>query len=59
VEEDFYKFDDIACMLRFAHTCGFQPSSASFYVTNYANGKDWVDARHAHFRCEAGVRLLS
>jgi copper chaperone NosL len=46
---NIYKFDDIACMLRFAYARGFQPSSASFYVTNYANGKDWVHARHAHF----------
>jgi copper chaperone NosL len=46
---NIYKFDDIACMLRFAHARGFQPSQATFYVTDYANGKDWVDARHAHF----------
>ena len=46
---NIYKFDDIACMLRFAHARGFQPSKANFYVTDYATGKDWVDARHAHF----------
>jgi len=46
---NIYKFDDIACMLRFAHARGFQPSEASFYVTDYATGMDWVDARHAHF----------
>jgi copper chaperone NosL len=46
---NIYKFDDIACMLRFAHARGFPPSQASFYITNYVTGKDWVDARHAHF----------
>ena len=44
-----YKFDDIACMLRFAHARGIEPPKASFYVTDYATGKDWVDARHVHF----------
>lgn len=46
---NIYKFDDIVCMLRFAHAHGFEPSKASFYVTDYATGKDWLDARHAHF----------
>jgi copper chaperone NosL len=46
---NIYKFDDIVCMLRFAHARGFKPSKATFYVTDYATGKDWVDARQAHF----------
>lgn len=44
-----YKFDDIACMLRFAHAHDIQTSVARFYVTDYASGKDWIDARQSYF----------
>lgn len=44
-----YKFDDLACMLRFAHAHREQPQAAKFYVMDYATGKDWLDARHAYF----------
>ena len=46
---EVYKFDDIACMLRFAHSRGLERSSAKFYVTDYANGSDWIDASAAYF----------
>jgi copper chaperone NosL len=48
-----YKFDDIACMLRFAHTHGMEPRTVDFYVTDYKTGKDWMDARQSYF---AGLR---
>lgn len=48
-EGNIYKFDDIACMLRFAHSHGLQISNTTFYVTDYANSKDWLDARNAYF----------
>jgi copper chaperone NosL len=44
-----YKFDDIACMMRFARAHGANSSSARFYVTDYASGRDWMDARQASF----------
>lgn len=46
---EVYKFDDIACMLRFAHSRGIQPGEAKFYVTDYSSGSDWIDATQAHF----------
>jgi copper chaperone NosL len=49
-----YKFDDIACMLRFAHSRGIERSGAKFYVTDYTSGSDWIDASAAYF-----VRLRS
>lgn len=51
---NLYKFDDIACMMRFAHSRGIQRSATRFYVTDYANGKDFIDASSAYF-----VRLKS
>ena len=42
-----YKFDDIACMLRFAHSRGIQPSDAKFFVTDFGSGADWLDATHS------------
>jgi copper chaperone NosL len=51
---NLYKFDDIACMLRFAHSLGAQRSAIRFYVTDYANGEDFIDASSAYF-----VRLKS
>jgi copper chaperone NosL len=51
---EIYKFDDIACMLRFAHSRRMDKSSSRFYVTNYATGDGWIDATAAHF-----VRLQS
>lgn len=44
-----YKFDDIACMLRFARGHALPSSSVNFYVTDYKTGKDWIDARHSYF----------
>ena len=44
-----YKSDDIACMMRFARAHGKNSSSARFYVTDYATGRDWMDARQASF----------
>ncbi len=44
-----YKFDDIACMLRFARAHAIREAAASFYVTDYKTGKDWIDARHSYF----------
>lgn len=44
-----YKFDDIACMLRFTHAHAIRVPTASFYVTDYKTGNDWIDARHAYF----------
>lgn len=49
-----YKFDDIACMMRFARARGKNSSSVRFYVTDYATGRDWIDARQASF-----ARLLN
>jgi copper chaperone NosL len=51
VEQDgtVYKFDDIACMLRFAHVHAKEAPTARFYVTDYATGKDWIDARESYF----------
>ncbi len=46
---NIYKFDDIACMLRFAHSHNVQTASGRFYVTDYETGKDWIDARQAYF----------
>ena len=46
---EIYKFDDIACMLRFAHAHGVQQSGAKFYVTDYASGNNWIDASQGHF----------
>ena len=46
---EIYKFDDIACMLRFAHAHGIQQSGAKFYVTDYASGNNWIDAGQAYF----------
>lgn len=48
-----YKFDDIACMLRFARAHAIQIPTAHFYVTDYKTGKDWLDARRSYF---AGLR---
>lgn len=48
-----YKFDDIACMLRFVHAHAIQIPTAHFYVTDYKTGKDWLDARRSYF---AGLR---
>ena len=44
-----YKFDDIACMMRFAQANGKNSPSVRFYVTDYAGGRDWLDARQAYF----------
>ena len=44
-----YKFDDIACMMRFARARGKNSPSVRFYVTDYATGRDWMDARQASF----------
>lgn len=44
-----YKFDDIACMMRFARAHGKNSASVRYYVTDYATGKDWLDARQASF----------
>lgn len=44
-----YKFDDIACMMRFARAHGKNSPSVRFYVTDYATGRDWMDARQASF----------
>jgi len=44
-----YKFDDIACMMRFARAHGKNSPSVRFYVTDYATGRDWLDARQASF----------
>lgn len=44
-----YKFDDIACMMRFARVHGKNSPSVRFYVTDYATGRDWMDARQASF----------
>lgn len=44
-----YKFDDIACMMRFARAHGGNSPSVRFYVTDYATGRDWMDARQASF----------
>jgi copper chaperone NosL len=51
VEQDgtVYKFDDIACMLRFAHAHAKEASAARFYVTDYRTGQDWIDARQSYF----------
>lgn len=46
---EIYKFDDIACMLRFAHAHGMQQSGAKFYVTDYASSNNWIDAGQAYF----------
>jgi copper chaperone NosL len=46
---EIYKFDDVACMLRFAHSHAMQQSSAKFYVRDYASGGDWLDAATAYF----------
>jgi copper chaperone NosL len=46
---EVYRFDDIACMLRFAHAHGISQSGARFYVTDYASGNSWIDAGQAHF----------
>ena len=46
---EIYKFDDIACMLRFAHVHGIQQSGAKFYVTDYASSNNWIDAGQAYF----------
>jgi copper chaperone NosL len=43
------KFDDIACMLRFAHAHAKEASTARFYVTDYRTGTDWIDARRSYF----------
>lgn len=43
-----YKFDDIACMLRFAQSRGKASASMRFYVTDFAGG-GWLDARQAIF----------
>jgi copper chaperone NosL len=48
-EEEVYKFDDIACMLRFARLRGIERSKATFYVMDYAGGKDWIEGTQAHF----------
>ncbi len=47
-EGNRYKFDDVGCMFRFARE-RHMGASARFYVMNYANGKDWLDARTAVF----------
>lgn len=44
-----YKFDDIACMMRFARVHGKNSPSVRFYVTDYATGRDWMDARQVYF----------
>lgn len=44
-----YKFDDIACMMRFARAHGKNSPSVRFYVTDHATGRDWMDARQASF----------
>ena len=46
---EVYKFDDIACMLRFAHSRGIQASETKFYVTDYTSGNDWIDSTQSHF----------
>jgi hypothetical protein len=51
---EIYKFDDVACMLRYAHSHAIQQSSAKFYVMNYARDSDWIDDAEAYF-----VRLRS
>jgi copper chaperone NosL len=48
-EGEVYKFDDIACMLRFAHSHGMQPSETKFYVMDYTSGNDWIDATQSYF----------
>lgn len=45
---NLYKFDDVACMLRFAHEHGKQAPAVRFYVVDSAGG-DWLDARQASF----------
>lgn len=44
-----YKFDDIACMMRFARAHGKNSPFVRFYVTDFATGRDWMDARQASF----------
>jgi len=51
---EIYKFDDVVCMLRFAHAHGLQQSSAKYFVMDYASGNHWIAATDAHF-----VRLRS
>lgn len=44
-----YKLDDITCMLRFARSHALRSPAVNFYVTDYKNGRDWLDARHSYF----------
>lgn len=44
-----YKFDDIACMLRFAQAHGKNAPSAHFYVSNFAHSGEWLDVSRAYF----------
>ncbi len=44
-----YKFDDIACMMRFAKSHNKNSPAVRFYVTDYSSGRDWLDARQAYF----------
>ena len=46
---EVFKFDDVACMLRFAHSRGIQQATAKFYVTDFAHGSDWIDATQSYF----------
>ncbi len=46
---NYYKFDDIGCMLRFVRERRMDAAAVRMFVMNYAGGKSWIDARKAFF----------